>query len=211
MNVADIKTRVKRQFGDESAVQIADADIWRWISDAQQAIVIQNEALLQTTQDTLSVVAQASYSLPTDIVHLNSLLYKSFTLKKMSLQEYQEYLDGWQNPTTYPSGTPLFYMVYANSFTLYPTPQASGDTIRIFYSKLPTTVTSDSDALTLPIQYHEAIVMYCLQQAHQLDEDWAAAQQKGGELQQQINYLRDREIFEEDKYYPSITVLPQDL
>jgi hypothetical protein len=53
--------------------------------------------------------------------------------------------------------------------------------------------------------------MYCLQQAHQLDEDWAASQNKGNELQQQINFLRDRETYADDKYYPSITRLLEDL
>lgn len=211
MNVSDIKTRVKRQFGDESAVQIADADIYRWISDAQDAIVIQNEALLQATATSVSVANQSDYTLPADVVHLNSILYKKFKLKKLSLQEFQEYLDGWQDNTVYSPGVPQNYMVYANTFTLFPTPQTAGDEIKIYYSKRPVAVTADGDALSLPIQYHEAIVMYCLQQAHQLDEDWAASQQKGTELQNQINYLRDRETYEDDKYYPGITVLLEDL
>lgn len=174
-------------------------------------IVVQNEALLQTSKDTLSVANQAVYSLPTDIVHLNSVTYKTFSLKKLSIQEFQEYIDGFQDPTNYSRGTPVNYMVYANTFTLFPTPNVSNDTIRIFYSMRPTGVTSDSDPIVLPIQYHEAIVMYCLQQAHQLDEDWSAATTKGGELQQQINFLRDRETYAEDKYYPTITLLTEDL
>ncbi len=192
-------------------MQITDADIYRWISDAQDMIVIQNEALLQTSSTTVSVAGQADYSLPSDTVHLNSISYKAFALKKLSFQEFQEYIDGFQDPANYSSGTPVNYMVYANTFTLFPTPPTAGDTIKIFYSKRPTGVTADADPLALPIQYHEAIVMYCLQQAHQLDEDWAAAQAKGGELQQQINFLRDRETYEEDKYYPSITLLTEDL
>jgi hypothetical protein len=134
VNVSDIKTRVKRQFGDESAVQITDSDIYRWISDAQDMIVIQNESLLQVSRTTPSVAGQADYSLPTDVVHLNSILYDSISLKKMSLQEFQEYADGWKDPTLYSQGIPIVYMVYANTFTLFPTPQEAGKSIFIFYS-----------------------------------------------------------------------------
>lgn len=211
MNVSDIKTRIKRQFGDESAVQISDADIYRWITDAQQAIVIQNEALLQTPATSVSVAGQADYNLPSDIVHLNSILYKKFSLKKLSLQEMQEYIDGWQDSTVYSGGTPSNYFVFANTFTLFPTPITSGDEIKIYYSKRPTDVTQDSDPLVVPVQYHEAVVQYCLQQAHELDEDWAAAGQKANQFQQNINLLRDRETYQEDKFYPTITIRPEDL
>lgn len=211
MNVSDIKTRVKRQFGDESAVQIQDADIYRWITDGQKAIVIQNENVLQTSVTTLSVAGQMAYTMPADIVHLNSVTYKSITLKKMTLQEFELYMDGWEDSTLYSPGIPTCYHPYASTFVLFPAPQLSNESIKIFYSKLPASVTSDGDALSLPLQYHEAIVTYCLQQAHQLDENEASSNARGVELQNTINSLRDRETYAEDQFYPCITTRVEDL
>lgn len=212
MNVSDIKTRVKRQFGDESAVQITDADIYRWITDGQVEIVKQNESLLQVVSTSSSVAAQPGYALPSDLMILKTILYDSNRLKGLSLQQFEEYIDGWQNTNIYGVGTPVVYMVFASTITLFPTPDTSlTNGIKIYYCKKPLAVTADIDPISLPDTYHPAIVDYCLSQAYELDEDWAASGNKAQQLQQSINYLKDKEVQTEDIYYPTITLSVEDL
>ena len=40
--VQDVLLSVKRQFGDESGVQVTDSDIVRWVDDAQREISMNN-------------------------------------------------------------------------------------------------------------------------------------------------------------------------
>src|SRR5215212_5975441 len=101
MNVSDIKTRIKRTFGDESGVQVTDEDIVRWINDAQRAIVTQNESLLEVTALASLVAGTQEYTLPADIlilkaIHIKPSGYTSYiSLKGYSFAEFNEYMNGW--------------------------------------------------------------------------------------------------------------------
>lgn len=209
MNVADIKVRVRRQFGDESAAQIIDADIYRWITDAQFDIVRQNQTLLQVISASNSVVNQQDYTLPADLLVLHSIKYNNYTLKNYTLQQFQESVDGWE--ATVNTGTPVFYMVYASTVSLFPIPdEAIVNGIKIYYSKKPATISSDGDAISLPDNYHNAIVNYCLMQAYELDDDWAANANKGSQYQADVNDQRFSDTAKEQKYYGMTTVLDGD-
>ena len=213
MNVADIKSRVRRTFGDESAVQVTDADLFKWISDAQLEIIRQNEGLLQSSALASSVVGQMDYPLSviTDLFTVKTVLYNSIKLKGLTLQQFEEYLDGWQNTQLYGNGTPQVYMVYNNVLSLFPPPDtATANVIKIYYSKKPTSITSDSDPLTLPEVYHPTIVKYCLIQAYEMDEDWNAFNAKSQQFVNDVNTLRDNEELNQRIYYPAITLLPED-
>src|SRR5678815_1932316 len=211
MNVTDVKNRVKRQFGDESGVQITDDDIYKWITDAQTEIIRQNEGLLQSSALSNSVAGQSNYTLPADYFTIKTVMYNSIKLKGLTLQQFEEYLDGWQNTQLYGTGTPQAYMVYNDLLTLFPTPDTStANVIKIYYSRKPTTIAADGDPIDLPTAYHPTIVKYCLQQAYELDEDWQAFAAKQGQVRDDINTLRDNEELNQKVYYPTITYLPED-
>src|ERR1041385_4536998 len=99
MNVSDVMTRIKRQFGDESQVQVTDSDIIRWINDGQRQIVMNNEGLLEQVAYTSTVINQQDYTLPVDLlimrtVHLkdpNSASY--FNLKYYTFTEFDQLVD----------------------------------------------------------------------------------------------------------------------
>ncbi len=76
MIVSDVITRVRRTFGDEAAVQVTDDDIIRWINDAQIEVIKHNEGALQKS-DLLDLVAnQSTYTMPTDLMILQTLRVK---------------------------------------------------------------------------------------------------------------------------------------
>lgn len=213
MNVVDIKNRVKRTFADESGVQIIDSDIYKWISDAQLEIVRQNEAALQGSYQMNSVASQLEYPLSviSDLFTIRTVLYNSNKLEGLTLQQFEQYLDGWQNSQLYGTGTPLVYMVDSNILTLFPTPDTSASNIiKIYYTKKPATVAADGDPISLPEPYHPTIVKYCLQQAYEMDQDWAAFQQKQTQFVNDVNTLRDNETLNQRNFYPTITILPED-
>lgn len=218
MNLSDIKLRVKRQFGDESGVQITDDDIMRWANDGQRDIVLRNESVLQTTSTTNSVEGQQAYGFPANLLVLRSIHYKRvdgdqgfYKLQGMSYTEFDEHIDGWDG-TTYNPGYPMVYTTYADQILLFPVPVSSEtDNIKIIYSRQPTELTSDVDEIDLPVAYHNTVVDYCLTKAYQLDEDWNAAGYLAQEYTSSVNLNKERENWGNQEVYPRITVDIEDM
>jgi len=216
MIVSDVITRVRRTFGDEAAVQVQDADIIRWVNDAQVEIIKYNEEALQKTDLLNLVVGQSSYALPADLMILRSLRYKfsdmlSFqTLKYMSIQQFDETIDGWDG-AAYGNGNPQYFTKYEGNVILFPTPdQAVTDGLKVTYNQRPVDVVTTSDALSLPLIYHNTINKYCMWQASLLDEDHEPALMYKSDFQDDANRLMDTEVKEPVATYPTITVLEFD-
>lgn len=216
MIVQDVVTRVRRVFGDEAAVQVTDEDIFRWINDGQVEIVKNNAEALQTTSTMNLVANQATYALPSDLLLLRSLRYKfsdmlSYSaLIYKSMQQFDETIDGWDG-TAQSAGHPNYFTQYNNSVVLFPTPdRASTAGLKLLYNKTPTDVSALSDAISLPLIYHNTIFKYCLWQASMLDEDYDPAVMHQSNFQNDITLLQKRETTEATATYPVITVLADD-
>lgn len=214
MNVTDVANRVKRTFGDEAAVQITDTDIIRWINDAQEKIVLENRGLMESTGTANVVAGTADYTAPTDLLDLRSLLYKGFRVKAMSFAEFNEYLDGFRAPAStspYSRGIPEIFMVWNNTITLFPTPNESiTDGLTIYYLRHPAQVATLADNLSVPLEYHNSIVDFCLSQAYELDEDFQKAGYKASQFNDDVTKLNDQKKWTAREYYPRITTLPED-
>lgn len=217
MNLGEVKTRVKRQFGDEASVQVTDEDITRWVNDAQRDIVMKNETVLQTTALTSSVANQQDYSFPATLLVLRGIHYKKaltdpsfYKLRGMSYQEFDEYIDGWEG-TSYGPSHPMTYTTYGDSIKMFPIPVDSvTDNIKIVFSRQPTDVDDDADTLDLPLAYHNAIVEYCLSKAYELDEDWGAANNLAAQYDVSVKLNKERENWGNHEQYPRITVSLED-
>lgn len=217
MNLGDIKTRVKRQFGDESSVQVDDTDITRWVNDAQLHIVQNNEGLLEAVT-TLDVVANTQdYALPADLLVLSGITFRNtgdlsyIHMRGHSFQEFNEYVDGWDG-TMFGPGIPYIYTVFANTIKLFPAPDSSiSAALKLYYNRKPATIVSDVDVVDLPLIYHNAVVNFCLQQAYEMDENFDAANQKGSQVTSDLHINRDKSSSKKNREaYPSIVLMPDD-
>lgn len=168
MQVSDIITRVKRQFGDEAGAQITDADIIRWINDAQRDLAASNE-LLQTTAYTDLIAGQDNYYLPPDILTLRNIRIDGRKLESLTNDQAATWTPNTPNQAT---GTPTHFSQWALKFDLFPIPDRSVKKgIHLYYTRSPIPVAVGSDVPELPLQYHNRIVDYCLAQAHELDDN----------------------------------------
>lgn len=217
MIVSDIITRVRRTFGDEAAVQVQDADVIRWINDGQVEIVKRNDSALQKTAFINLVANQASYTMPADLLLLRSLRYKlgsmlSFSaLQYKNMQEFDDSIDGWDG-TGYSSSSPIFFTMYEGLVILFPTPDSSFTSgLKVLYNQKPTDVVGTSDAISLPLIYHNTLVKFCMWQASLLDEDREPAVLYKGDFDNDIVSLSTRETREAVSTYPTITVLEYDM
>lgn len=217
MNVSDVMTRVRRSFGDESGVQITDADLLRWINDGQRELVKHNETVLETTATANIVAAQQEYTLPADLLILKHITFKADgwtsynPLKAFSFSQFNMMVDSWDG-TQNPPDSPSIYTRYANKLILFPIPSKNlTSALKIYYNRKPTDVTNPADALDIPYQYHEVLVKYCQSQAYEMDEDWDAAQIKDAATASDIALLRGREDWNIQEFYPTITVREEDM
>lgn len=217
MIVSDIMTRIRRKFGDESAVQVTDADIIRWINDGQRKIVLRNDTLLEKTATTDSVAGTQEYSLPTDLLVLKFIQYKDsgatayLKLRGLTPVEFNEYIDGWSDSGSI-KGVPQVFTIFSGKIIAYPTPVTSVTAgFKIYYNRQPVDVTTGSDTPDLPLLYHDVLVNYCMQQAYELDEDPQSASGELAKVAEDIDLLRGREDWKVQETYPTISVCIEDL
>lgn len=206
MNVGEIALRVKRTFGDEAGAQITDADIMRWVNDAQREIAFNND-LLQTTATTATVVGKDQYTLPPDVLTMRSVRYGGRTLSYLSPEEAAK-LIGTDSTAT---GTPTHYSVWARNIDLYPAPDAADpDDLQLYYTRQPAVVTTTSQEPELPLKYHNRIVEYCIAQAYELDDNMDSYRQKMQQFQDGVEKIKGSEEWQAQDVYPSISVSVHD-
>lgn len=204
MNVSEIATRVKRQFGDEAGIQFDDSDVIRWVNDGMQEIALQNQ-LFQTLASTDIVAGTNSYEMPPDILTLTLVEYidSSGNQAKLKYLNYNEALEITNSTET---GTPTIFYTWANAIYLFPRPDtARTGGLRLFYTRQITPVAATTDTPEIPLQYHNRLVEYCLQQAYELDENWQAANVKSQQFSQGVQQLKDNVDWVSRDYYPMIT------
>lgn len=207
MIVSDVVTRVQRQFGDEASVQIDEADIIRWINDCAKDLAVQND-LGQAVATQPSQIGTEIYAVPDGCFAIRSIYYNQRKLDFYTRQEYDAYVN-INDPEELATGTPILYTRFVDDLLLYPKPDTV-ENIKIWYFKRPDPVTTSTDTLPFAEEYHSRFVEYCLQQAYQTDEDWDAAERMRGQLEDNMAKLKQLEDSDEEEFYPSITVLPED-
>lgn len=198
----DIAIRVKRQFGDTANIQIDDTDIIRWATDAIRDIALNND-IFQTIGTVNVIPAVADYSLPSDILTLRSIRYNGQKLYALNSNEAEEYLA--KSDLINNSGTPTHFSTWGGTITMYPIPDSTVAVLKVYYTRQPVLPTLITDGIELPVQYHNIIRDYCLQQAYELDENWTAAQTKGAQFTEGVRTLKTNATWEHQDYYPMIT------
>jgi hypothetical protein len=204
----DVIDRVKRQFGDESGAQVTDNDIISWINSGQQEINRQNR-IIKDKATTPTVIGTRDYTFPTPrILQIELLQYNGRPLDYMKFNEAQEYV-AYHDPLNTQTGTPIYWWEWGGSLELYPTPDAVG-TLTLYYVKYPDDVAINSDLLTIPDSYFDALVQYCMQQAYEQDDDFTGSSIKGQQVKESLQTLALDSEGAERQYYPTITILDED-
>lgn len=209
--VQDITTSVKRQFGDESGVEVQDSDIIRWVNDAQYEIVTKNPEV-NAGMVTVNVVAnQTLYPLLSnvpDVLVVHSIHFRGEYLNNLTFLEAQQTII--KSDDTQTDSTPKFWYEYAGTVNLWPKPSVSYTAgLTVFYSKAPTLITTLGQTLSVPDSYFKAVIDYCLTQAHEMDDNFSSAGVKAQQFETALQVQANR-THTQDTFYPSIIMLPED-
>lgn len=170
--VGNVYDAVKRIFGDESGVQLTNADIVRWINEAQVDVSKQNQ-ILQTTA-TIAVVANtATYSLTSvspAIDSVASLLLDGRRVGNIPISQAEESIS-LSDPEGTETGAPQFWYAWGGDITFWPKPNKN-HTMLIRYIAQPANVTTTTtDILSLPDETFTDIVNFVLMKAYEMDEN----------------------------------------
>lgn len=206
--VQNVIDRVTRQFGDESGAQVTNADIISWINSGQQEINRQ-QRILKDIAVTPTIIGTSGYAFPTPkILQIETLQYKGKPLDQMSFNAFQEYIQV-SDPEATQTGTPLYWYEWGTNINLYPIPDAV-ENLTLYYVKYPDDIANVSDTLTIPDNYYDALLQYCLQQAYEQDDDWTGSAQKQQQLKEQLSALSEDGNRFGRQYYPTITILDEE-
>lgn len=203
---SDAITFVKRQFGDESGVQITDTDIIRWINSAQVEIVSRT-ACLKGKFSTNTVGGQSEYPLPTEqILQIESIHYKRGRVQNIAFADAERTIFEADPNGERTAQRPDFWYEWGGKVTFWPgfTDSTVGG-ITIYASKMPTLITVSSDLLSLPDKFFEAITAWVMMKAYELDEEFDVA----NNMRQQFGLMLDdkfgEELVTQHMTYPVIT------
>lgn len=203
--VQDVASTVKRQFGDESGVQVTDSDIYRWVNDGQKEIVTKNK-VIKGKATIVAVPGQSDYTLPeANIAAIESIHWAGIPIVGVAYPEVEKYILG--HPTLFEggTGTPAMWYEWAGTVTFWPTP-AAADQITLLYTRMPDHVSSLTDLLSVPDKYFNMLLKFVLAQAYEMDEDWEASNFKTQQFTDDLNTTADDERSTQNMTYPVINV-----
>lgn len=211
MELSDVFTRVQRQFGDESGVQVTEADILRWCNDAQQEAVLQHPFILMSDEQMTTVADQQTYEIPTPVVDIKTIRYtepgavSSYPLRYMTPKELDEYIGDWDGQNY--KGEPVVFTQapLRNWIKLFPVPDHSNGAMSVEFGRYPTKVVTLATPLDLPEYLHQYVVEFCMMKAFEMDEEWEAMDRKAAYVQSTLdaNFARDEQYAKNT--YPTIT------
>lgn len=203
--VQNVLDRVTRQFGDESGAQITTADIIMWINSGQDEINRRNR-IIKGTATTPTVIGTRNYTFPSPkILEVQALHYDGRPLQYRSFNEAQEYILK-SDPEFVKSGTPFMWYEWGQDLFVYYTPDAVG-TLSLYYVGFPADVDSAGDTLSIPDQYFDALIQYCLEQAYELDDDMSGAAAKRQQVNESLTTMANDAGGYQRGYYQTITEL----
>lgn len=204
--VGEVITDVTRKFGDEAGIELENEDIVRWINDAMDVIVARNTVLKArvklTTQAGKNDYPLGQYN----IQEIETVHYNGLRLPVMPFAEAEEKLFSADDYADEP-GDPVLWYLWDGTLLLWPVPQGDG-LLEIFFSAKPQHVTlNTSMVIPFPDKYYQAIVLYVLQQAREMGEDWQAAQAAQQQFDTTLSNFGEDDRTEQNITYPVVQIV----
>jgi len=193
---------VTNALGDDAKLVFEDPDLIDYINDAQVDICRKTDILHgSSTISTLSGVE--AYQLPADFIEVQRVTYSGNKLYKTTWQEVDMLDPGKDAGPT--SGVPDHYYRWGNMLYLYPIPSSGSTTaLKIYYSRTPVPVASDSDTPEIPMAMHEDIVIRVIARGHEQVEDFQASAAKSSEYNTAVSMTIEQAMEGNDESYPLI-------
>lgn len=205
--VSEVANSVKRQFGDESGVQITDQDIIRWVGDAQRELASQLKIIKGRATD-ITVAGKATYVLPIESAEqIETIHLDGVRIPGTTLAQAEEVIHN-HDVTVSNSVRPTLWYAWNTEVTFWPAPQA-GMTLTIYYSGIPELITSVTDFIGIPDKYYDSIHAYVMAKVFQLDEEFTASNDQMQTFLNKVNEQSENDSQGATIMYPMITIIEE--
>jgi hypothetical protein len=204
--VGEVIKDVTRKFGDEAGIELENTDIVRWINDAMDTIVARNN-VLKARAKINTEGGKNDYPLSQlNIQEIETVHYNGLRLPVMPFAEAEEKLFSTDDYAD-EAGDPVLWYAWDGVLFLWPVPQGDG-LLEVFYSAKPQKVVLNENLiLPFPDKYYQAIVLYVLQQAREMGEDWQAAQQTQAQFDTTLSNFGEDDRTEQNMTYPVVGIV----
>ena len=186
--LATIRTDVRYRLDETTARMWSDAELNNWINEACRDISRRTETLLSFYTAITALPNVAKYRLPENVIRVNRVEFQpvnSTETYPLQASTYQEMDAMWGTRQAVQRSYPSFFVLWGVAgsvegitMQLYPIPSQAG-TLNIYYYRLPTAMTADSDHADIPAGWEDLISLYCEYIALRKDRDarWSDAKQ----------------------------------
>lgn len=154
MTVTQILESARNNLNAVNDTLWSDSELLIKLYEAMLQMSRRTKCIEATDSSTVSVASTATYNVPTRSIEILRLNYSNRKLQRITEREVDQLVYNTSTPTT---GTPIYYSLFADVVTMYPTPDASADVIKFWYYKEPAVPTSVS-TLEIPTIGHDALV-----------------------------------------------------
>jgi hypothetical protein len=171
MTPADVLTSVRDQLYEPVAGFWTDAELYRYMGQAEQEIAL-NIKCTQFQTTVTSVTAQSMYTRPA-AYYIDRLTWDKVKLKKIDLTDYDA-LQRVAYGGMYTIGRAMHYYEWDDQIGLWPIPSYSAP-ITIMGVQIPA-CTYTSSGFTVPVYFHTMIQDYALYRAFAKDQNQSQSQ-----------------------------------
>ena len=167
MTPSEINNQARQRYNAVGDNFFSDEMIYSLIWQAENELFLAGYQI-ENSYETTSVADQREYTYPTNTVAIKRIEYDGLEITNVALK------DDPKGSTTEPTGTPDSYAIWDDVIYMYPTPDTTGDTIKLFTYDRPAEVTATS-TLATPKEHHIDIIDFVLSGLFAKDKDQVMA------------------------------------
>lgn len=148
-----------------------DAELTRWINDGLVDVARRTQTLAHFSATITGVANQTKYNLPTDLITLHRVEFvpasstQVYPVQLMTPAELDQYWGSQQDTaSSYPWAAAVWGFPGQTAtlqLQIYPVLSSNGGTIRLWYYRLPATLTAGADIAEIPAGWESLISDYC--------------------------------------------------
>ena len=170
--LAQYRTAVSGKIGLDNSVAGDQTAIDLWVNEGVTDVILRSKCQMAAATITLTA-GTPDYTMDTAILAIYAAYVNTggipYWLEFTSVDE----ILAMRRTTTANVSPAQFYAVGgSNLFLIYPTPASSSDSVTIYYTARPSTLSLSSDSpSTIPSEFHKAVEYYALAQAADYSDD----------------------------------------
>jgi len=158
MTPTEIETKARRLLNAVGSKFWSSAEIIEDYIYAAALELAQESYCIENRYQTTSVASQEEYSCPSYKIAIKRVEYIQSTSRyKLKNIDHRQFDSLSFNTDTAATGIPQYYVEFDEIIKVYPTPNTSGDTIKILTYDIPQPIIA-TNILQIPTRYHQYLV-----------------------------------------------------